>query len=277
MGHVKNLTGKKVLLFAPQGKGIYGTAILNELADKGADVSIFNERPSNSTAIKIMYRVAKRILRLHFSLYLEKIIHDVRQIDFDYILIIRGEAFSPIEIKKLRKLFSKAIIILYLWDSLKNNDTRWLFPFVDKVLSFDPEDCKKYPNLIHRPLFFTRDYEAIAETNTFRNDLVFVGTVHSGRLQLLQRVENYLKQHGLSVKSYLYFPSKLLYFRKKITDRSFKNYALHDFNFRMLPASEVSELLANSKVSLDMQEPTQSGLTMRTIGYGCKKKIDHHQ
>lgn len=274
MGSIQNLAAKKVLLFAPQGKGIYGTAIYNELVEKGAVVSIFNERPSTATLVKLIYRLAKRFMRLHFSQYIGKILQKVKHIDFDYILIIRGEAFSPFDIFKLRRFFPKAKLVLYLWDSLKNNDTRRLFPFVDKVLSFDPEDCKKYPNLIHRPLFFTRDYEKIAETRKFNNDLVFVGTLHSGRLLLLQRVENYLKQHGLLVKSYLYFPTRLLYIRKKLTDRSFKGYSMHDFKFKMLPASEVSKWLAGSKVSLDMQGSSQSGLTMRTIEVlGAKRKL----
>jgi len=270
----QNLSGKKILLFTPQGKGIYGTAIFNELERKGAEVYIYNERPSTSTLTKIAYRLAGRFLQAHFAKYLNGILKEVKTSDFDYVLIIRGEAFSPKDIKKLRLHFPKAKFILYLWDSLKNNDTRRLFPHFDRVFSFDLEDCKKNPNLIFRPLFFIREYENIADKNQYHNDLVFVGTLHSGRLLLLQRVEKYLKQHGLTVKSYLYFPSRLLYLRKKLTDRSFKGYSPGDFNYKMLPAKEVSRLLAESKVSLDMQGSTQSGLTMRTIEVlGAKRKL----
>ena len=271
---VENLIGKRILLFTPQGKGIYGTAIFNELETKGAYVSIYNERPSTSNFIKLIYRVAKKLLRFHFSKYIRSIIEEVKTIDFDYVLIIRGEAFSAVEIKMLRNNFSNAKFILYLWDSLKNCDTRRLFPYFDRILSFDLEDCNKHTEMLFRPLFFSSEYEKIADFNNYEYDLIFIGTVHSDRLFFLRRIEKYLQLHNFKSFTYLYFPSRLLFWRKKITDKNFRGYSVKDFNYKMIPAKRVSELLAISKVSLDMQAPTQSGLTMRTIEVlGAKRKL----
>lgn len=268
------LRDKKILLFAPQGKGIYGSAIYNELIGKGAIVKIYNERVSTSTWSKIIYRAGKELVRSHFTSYINNIILENADLNFDYVLIIRGEAFSSVEIKLLRKSYPEARFILYLWDSFKNNNVRHLLPLFDKTLSFDLEDCENTKNLILRPLFFTDNYRNISNFNDFSIDLLFVGTVHSQRYQFYKRMEQYMVKNNYRPYSYLYFPSRLLYLKKKLTDKSFIGCSMNDFNYKMIPEKEASVLMAQSKASLDTQSPTQSGLTMRTIEvFGAKRKL----
>jgi len=269
-----DIRNKKILLFAPQGKGIYGSAIYNELIHKGAVVNIYNERVSTSTVSKIIYRVAKELVRSHFTSYISNIIKERKNEDFDYILIIRGEAFSPIEIKLLREAYPHARLILYLWDSFKNNDVQSLLPLFDKTLSFDLQDCENNKTLIFRPLFFTDNYRKISSEKDFSIDLLFVGTVHSERFLFYKRMEEYLLKHNYKLHSFMYFPSRLLYLKKKLNDPSFKGCSMSDFNYKMMPATEASNLMAQSKAALDMQSPTQTGLTMRTIEvFGAKRKL----
>ena len=269
-----NLRGKKILLFAPQGKGIYGSAIFNELLNKGAVVHIYNERISTSTFSKIIYRTAKKLVRPQFTLYIKKIIKETRGVDFDYIFIIRGEAFSSIELILLRKAYPAAQLILYLWESLRRYNVRSLFQYFDKTLSYDLNDCEENKNLIFRPLFFTDDYRKISSSHTFEIDILFVGTIHSDRFSFIKKVKQYLIEHGLNFYFYFYFPSRILFLRKKLTDRSFKGVSMRDFNYKMISAIEVAGLMAKSRASVDLQSPTESGLTMRTIEVlGAKRKL----
>jgi len=72
----------------------------------------------------------------------------------------------------------------------------------------------------------------------------------------------------------MYFPSRLLYLKKKLSDPSFKGCSMSDFNYKMMPAIDAANLMAKSKAALDMQSPTQTGLTMRTIEvFGAKRKL----
>lgn len=274
MNTIKNLLNKKILLFAPQGKGIYGSAIYKELENKGAKVFIYNERPSTSSLIKLLYRIAKPLLKYHFSKYIDKVLNDVKNIEFDYVLIIRGEAFNVNQVKKLRKHSPNVKVILYLWDSFRNNDVRSILPYFDRTLSFDMEDCKNQNNLIFRPLFYIEEYEQIANNRNFDNDVVFVGTIHTERLMLLNKMKLFLNKLGLKSLIYMYFPSRLLFLKKRFSDKNFKESKISDFNYKLIPSIEVAKMIERSKVSIDMQAPTQTGLTMRTIEIlGAKRKL----
>jgi len=269
-----DFTGSKILLFTPQGKGIYGTALYDKLVEKGATVKIYNERVSTSTVSKVIYRVGKDFVRFHFREYLHKIIKENKDADFDYILIIRGEAFDKKEVLMLKKAFPNTKLILYLWDSLKNNNKKSLFPYFDKALSFDLEDCEKEKSLIFRPLFFTDHFRRIQNIEKKTIDVLFVGTVRSDRFSLIRQTEQYLEKTNLSSYFYLYFPSRILFFKKKLTDPDFKRVSINDFNFNLISLNRISSLMEKSFSSLDMKPPNQSGLTMRTIEVlGAQRKL----
>ena len=65
-----SLLHKNILLFVPGGKGIYGTAIVRELEQRGATVAVYDERPSQSTITKVAFRIAKdNLQRLFFFFF----------------------------------------------------------------------------------------------------------------------------------------------------------------------------------------------------------------
>lgn len=271
-----NLYGKQILLFVPNGRGIYGTGILSELERRGAKVTIFDERPSSNTISKVALRLAKKQMGPFLRHYFMGIVKRVNHIKFDYIFFIRGEGLTPSVIKSLRSAFPSAIFILYLWDSLKSNDTRKVLCYFDKVLSFDLRDTQTYSGIIHRPLFFLPEYRRIAllESQDEVFDVVFIGTIHNDRLSFVQKLKTVLNEAGFTTFFYFYFPSRLLFVRKKLTDPSFKNIKLNDFNYKRISAQEAASILARSRASLDIEGPGQSGLTMRTIEVlGSNRKL----
>jgi len=268
------LYGKKILLFVPNGKGIYGSAIIQELYNRGAYVDIYDERPSTSTLSKVLLRIAKpQVGRLFFK-YIDGIVRLNKGKEYDYVLVVRGEGFDEKSMRLLRKSFLSARFILYLWDSLKNTNTKKVFGFFDKVLSFDKQDVQNNSGLIHRPLFFIPPYRKISKIVPNKYDVMFLGKVHSDRYAFIKQLERKINELGRSTFFYFYFSSKLLFYQKRFTDGSFRKTSIHDFEFKMLSANDVAEYMANAKCSLDIQHPLQTGLTMRTIEVlGAKRKL----
>ncbi len=271
---MRNLLNKNILLFIPNGKGIYGTGICQELEKRGAKVAVYDERPSSSIALKIILRIAKQLIRPYILYYFKNIIKQSKGLNFDYIVVIRGEGFTPRVLQRLKEEYPEAFFILYLWDSIKYNNTKSLFPYFNRILSFDPEDVELYPELTFRPLFFLPQYRAIAQKKPGLIDVLFIGTVHSDRYRFLLTLESFLKSNGLTTFFYLFFPGKINFYRKKLTDSAFKRARKELFKYKMITADESSVYMEQAKVSLDIEGAGQAGLTMRTIEVlGAKRKL----
>ena len=65
-----------------------------------------------------------------------------------------------------------------------------------------------------------------------------------------------------------------MFWLKKLTDPAFCKCRMKDFHFKMLSAEETSGYMERARVSLDVEGPGQTGLTMRTIEVlGAKRKL----
>jgi len=54
-------------------------------------------------------------------------------------------------------------------------------------------------------------------------DLCFVGTLHSDRLKIINKINYYCKQNNFSIVEHCYLPSKLAYYFLKIIKKEYKN------------------------------------------------------
>jgi len=270
-----NVNGKKILFFAPGTVNSYGYEIKKVLESNGAEVRIYEERPSNYTLLKILFRLFKGSVGWFINIYFYYIIKQESQNNFDYIFIIRGEVFSKRIVKKLKDTYKNAKLILYLWESLKNNDKRDIFFLFDKVFSFEKQDADKYKELIFRPLFYLKEYSLIAdETEKYDNDVLFIGTIHSNRFSFISQFKRYFKDNNIKTYYYMLFKSRILYFKKRLFDKSFKSTKMKDFHYVRLDKKEVLRNVARSRISLDLQHPKQTGLTIRSIEMlGAKRKL----
>lgn len=269
------LKGKKVLFFAPGTVNSYGYEIKKVMESYGAEVKIYEERPSESTLLKIFFRVCRGCVSWYIKRYVDNIIKENLQDNFDYIFIIRGEVFSRYIVEKLRESYKEAKYILYLWDSLENNDKREIFSLFDKVFSFDKVDVAKHKELIFRPLFYLEEYRLIADNaQECDNDLLFIGTVHSDRFSFICQLEKCFNNYNLNTYFYMLFKSRILYLIKRMFDKAFKSTKMKDFHFVPLNKKEVLRNVARSRLSLDAQHPQQTGLTIRSIEMlGAKRKL----
>ena len=264
---------KNIIIYIPFGEGIYGTAIKNELESMGSQVFVFDERPSLGTFAKVAMRLFKKQMSGYFKKYIKNTISAVEIKNIDYVLVIRAEAFTTESINILKSAFKGAKFILYLWDSIKYTNTEKIISNFHKAYTFDLEDSEKF-GIHFRALFFINDYREIALKSSRLTDLIFVGKVHSDRYKFLKDMEVSAVNRGYRFYYYLFIPSRLLFFKYKFFDKSYRNAKLREFHFEMLPGNKVAELLGSSRASLDIQHPTQSGLTMRTIEVlGAKRKL----
>lgn len=268
------LENKKILFFAPNSFG-YEFEIKKELERQGGFVEYYDERPSNSTFVKALIRINKKKIRFYTNRYFTNITNKYQFDNFDYIFVLRGEAMSPSILQNFKSHFPKAKLILYLWDSIKNNNTLDTIPYFNRVYTFDTIDHNKYSDLLFRPLFFLPEYRDIKRTTSdLLNDVLFVGTVHSDRYAFIKKIEVYLKKKNYQTDFYFFFQSRLLFYKKRITDSSFSGLSQKDFHFESLNKKDLLQKVANSHVILDIQHPNQNGLTMRCIEtLGAKRKL----
>jgi hypothetical protein len=164
-----------------------------------------------------------------------------------------------------------------MWDSFKNKSKKVIevAQCFDYRFSFDKEDCEKCDFKIHyRPLFYLDNYSQVTADGKKDYDLLFIGTIHSDRYEVLQKIRTSCELQHLSVYFYMYFPSKILYYAGRFLNSSLRKTKSTDFRFDSLGKAEIVSLFQRSRAIVDIQHPKQIGLTMRTIEVlGARRKL----
>ena len=264
---------KKRVLFIGIGFYDYEDAIIDEFAQQGYEVDYFSETPANTPLYRTyqrfkQYRKIEVIKEKHSLSIVEK-----SGENYDLVFIIKGESFSKSAIQILKNKNKNAKFILYLWDSIRRiegiEDKLYFF---DKVFSFDRLDSINNNKLIFNPLFFRKEYSS-QNTNSIQNNHVYhLGWYHSDRLILIQKIANYCQENNLNYQ-FILFTGYFSYLIQSIFGGQLKNKRKF-LIFKPVSAKENFRNVLNSKVTLDIAHPFQSGLTMRTIELiGAKQKI----
>ncbi len=272
---ITEFSGKKILFISAKFFG-YEVEIKKKLESFGSEVDFYDERPKNDFMTKALIRVNRNLLAKKNSQYYNDIIERTKDRDYDYVFIIKGEVISERNINKLKQYHSHAKFILYMWDALSytpnSKKVKYLF---DQVLTFDLKDSLTYSDMKFRPLFYIDDYKQLASKKTTKDiDVLFVGTVHTDRFTILKKVESQLASNGINYYFYKYYPSKFLFYVKRIFDTDLRKHGKKELQFKSLRKDDVLELYSRAKVIVDVERPKQNGLTMRTIEvFGAKKKL----
>lgn len=73
---------------------------------------------------------------------------------------------------------------------------------------------------------------------------------------------------------FLFLQSQFIYWFYKFTKKEFRGASKNTFSFEKMSVSDISQVIDESRIILDIQHPKQSGLTMRTIEMiGMNKKL----
>lgn len=249
-------------MFSPYGATKhYGEAIKEELEKRGAKVRGYDERTSQKSLTKIVIRLFKKRIPQIFDKYITKVISENNNEIFDYVLICRGEAFTPLTIEHLRKSFPKAKIILYFWDILKCADLRFNIPYADRAMSFDPQDAEENSGLEFRPTFFVNEYKDVKGKPDDKYDVCFIGTLHSNRHRIIKKVERAFTEQGFRFFKYLYVPSPLVYVKDFIT--KFPYISLSEVHFSPITVPDTVKVLNETTAIFDINYTAQKSLSTR--------------
>ena len=114
-----------------------------------------------------------------------------------------------------------------------------------------------------------------AERNGSRKyDLTFIGSLHSQRIAIVNKLHDIASRKGLNTFTYL-FTKRTHYIKQKyiLHNTDFANGKNEDIKYKSLSFSETNNIFANSNIVVDYTHPQQNGFTMRTIesiGNRCK-------
>jgi hypothetical protein len=264
------LANKRVLLVTPRFFG-YEKALQEVMERYGAVVDYWLDKPSNTITTKALVRLRPTLVRTQMHAYVRQIASS--PVPYDFVLIIKGEAFDKEAVTVMRQAWPDARFIYYTWDSFKNYPHLLsLLPLFDRAYSFDSLECKSIPNLGHIPLFFVDKYRDLA-TEQSEYDLCSIASVHSDRYPVIQRIKRAAPSTSRSYEYYFY-PSRRAFLARKYLDRTFQAPPMKTVQFHPLAESELLDTLKKCKVVIDVQHPGQTGLTMRTLEMvGARKKL----
>lgn len=256
----------KRALFIGMGFYDYENSIVQEMETQGIDVDYYKLGNQN-----IEIKVAKyipQIMNFVVNKLNRKLIKKIKN-DYNYVIIIKGDFCRPFMLKELRKKL-KAKFIMYQWDSIaKVKNFEEVEEYFDCIYTFDRKDALNYDKLKFRPLFFRHEYSQGNEgTEVLEYDIYSISTYYNYRYEFFKKIMDQFsnRKKFLKLRVGIRFYYRSFFFRGKKLDRDL-------LIFNAMSAKENLELMRKSSVILDVCNPTQNGLTMRTIeAIGMNKK-----
>jgi hypothetical protein len=251
----------RALIVAPRFFG-YEQDIAREFENQGFEVRLVDERPSNSSWAKALFRVNTASAKPVVDRYFRGLLREGFWEDFSLVLVIRGEVVPPWFIAEVRTRSPKATVAFYSWDSVANSSNFvGILPYIDHLFSFQPDTAKVDARFRLKHLFYAPDFHPLGSGEQRRYEGSFIGTLHSGRHAFVKRA---LAAFSPTFE-YFFFQAKWYYALRRIFDRRVRGVSRSEVRFDKLSRREVAEVFRNSLAVVDMQHENQSGLTMRTF------------
>lgn len=264
-----DISGKKVFFIGPVTYD-YHKKIRAALESHGALVDFYGER-EESFVFRFIQLFIPKMLSWYKKYNQKNMINLLKKEEFDYVYVIRGGTLNPELIKRIKDYQFNAKFIMYQWDAVKRYDYTALIPCFDKVFSFDRQDCQTY-GLEYCPLFYDEKYQELGLKNSDEKyDLLFVGSMHGDRYEVLEKLAKDADEKQLTYYFYLYLPL-FQYLKILMIDR---NFSMKRFlKFKSLQQGELMDLIKVSKTIVDINHEFQCGLTIRTMEtLGAGKKL----
>ncbi len=251
----------------------YHHYLIKALQDNGAIVT-FHSVEKNDLWYTLSRKISHKLFMNYNNKYSEKILKQIRNKTFDYILVFHGFQLPDSFYVKLKDLNKDAKFINYTWDSvretLQKNTILDILPHFNIAYSFDKNDCDIYKKQKYWPLFYIDDYFKLREDKTTKTiDLLFIGTLCTyNRYNSLIKFNKYCKEKNIKLYSYV-----------KVSYRFYiacllKGHKLKNVRFIPLKTGKIIELLKKSRAVVDLPQQMQSGLSMRIMeSIGANKKI----
>lgn len=258
------LQGKNILFITPEFFGIE-KCLIRAMEEFGANVYWFNERSVNSSIARAINSILPCVFNRHSNDYFKRIVDELN-VNIDIILIVKGDMVSKVSIDYMRKKWKNAPLILYLWDPVINiKGIESKLQFYDKVISFEPKDCQKY-GFEFRALFSDIEYDNTSEKNDdYVYDIAFYGTMYADRFAIIHDLDRYCLDNKRKFYRFCYLRGKFMKFFYFLTNKGFRKLGSKAISYTPKSSSEIAEIISSSKSILDINDPLQEGLTLRTL------------
>lgn len=251
----------KKLLFITEGFYEYDSQIKGAIEKMGYAVRMFQARIELTACEKLVHKmhlkkyIAKRQKKEQTAL-LEGELYDV-------VLVICGHSLDVELFSKLRRRQKGAKFLLYLWDDIgRVRNYEAIKHHFDRIITSDRQDAHSY-HLEFRPLFFVPDYQWSGRKKCY--ELCFIGWSHSDRKIVVEQILKNNYNNGEKVFIHL-LAGRMLRWRAWLAEKFGKKSACAGYlTSEKLSTGQAAEILVSSRAALDVQHPSQKGLTIRTI------------
>lgn len=211
----------------------------------------------------LLYNFIPSLKLLLVKYHNNKIFNYIQKNSIDYLFILKGEFILSETIQLIRESYPNIKIIIYQWDSIKNNPhAKDLVKLADTSYTFDPIDAQNM-QISYLPLFSSWKEAGINQTEyekSIKYDILSIGGYRGHRIPYVNAMKEFCEQNVLTYKFHNY--ENFLSFLK---NRKKLNIKLSDVSFSRISYKKYYNLLLESKAVLDIQSPLQNGLTMRTM------------
>jgi len=260
---MNKLETNKVLFIAPKYFDYYKT-IIEELIIQKKEVVFIPEEEGYLRFDWVLTKISKSFKRYYLNRLFKKKISRLEN-GFDFIFVIRGRWLECKTINNLKINNPQAKFFMYQWDSIATNPNMVkIAKLFDKVFSFDYLDCEKNNNFRYLPLFFSsRKNDDLFSKDNIKYDLLFIGSNHSDRVKVIEKIKvGVNKSYNFKI---LIRITPLKYFRRKFIKKDILYLESDDFAFKRISYQENLSLISKSDAVLDVENPNQTGLTIRTF------------
>ena len=119
--------------------------------------------------------------------------HNIFHEKYDLCLCINGCSLGKYFFERVKKRNPQIKCILYLWDTLNFFEYNRLFPFFDKICSFDFNDSQNNKEIIFLPFYWIPHEESTER----KYILSLIGSHHDDRLRIAELIAQQLDKHSL--------------------------------------------------------------------------------
>lgn len=277
----------KILFIAPNYMGLSGP-IKQIMEELGHDVCFIEDiTPSfypyyrRRGVQRLLYNIILSFKNVDrkFINYWDDVISRFNLMDrhFDLLFCINGTSLHSYFFDKVIQINPTIKKVLYIWDTNKYYNFDWYLKYFDKAFTFDKSDAKEL-NIQYLPFYYIRNNNF---NNKFKYDAFCIGSLHDGRLQILDMIASQLDKMNLNyLFKVVYTPIDntllnrlILYFRRlfdselSIIEREYKmGIRTHKF-LSNTPTSinDYNQLMSQSRVIIDTDRQSQVGLTPRLV------------
>ena len=256
----------KKILFLSVSFFNYEKAIGKRLSDLGAEVDFYDERPSNSNFSKGIVRLNKKFYHLKINAYYKRILQEVSHKSYDYFFLIKGEATPSFFLERIKEKNPGMEMIYYNFDPMTEYPCLiHNLQYFDRKFTFEYQDSVTY-TMGFRPLFYIDEYRETQQKADLPDyDMVFIGSAHTDRYIVGEKIRSAADRLGLKSYFYYYAMGKIAFRLKKIIDKNLQQFDMAKVSFDKLDHQQIIDFYRNTKSVVDINKPFQNGLTIRTF------------